>query len=659
MSSKFRGIRRIVFSFVAIFLGTTNAQALICTDVRDLVGVYFKMHFSQNQFDDELSQRTLDSLLRAWDPGKAYFLQSDIDKLNGEFGKELKKQIMSGQCTAISTIFNLYSKRFADRQKSIVKLIKDKHDFSVEEYLVTDRKQLQWAKTEEELIDRWRKRVKFQLLQLKKSLKGDLESARAKLTKRYSLAAKTQNELTGDDVFAIFLNAFSTSLDPHTEYMSVEQLEDFRIQTSLSLEGIGAVLRSEDGFTNVQSLVPGGAAAKGGLLKVDDKIIAVAQGTETPVDVIDMDLREVVKMIRGTGGTEVRLTVIRETEKGSENIVIPIVREKVELTDRAAKSRVYKLKIAEGKEETYKIGYLHLPSFYIDFQGRQAKNAEYTSSSRDMMHELEKLNKEGIQALVVDLRSNGGGSLDESIKAAGLFFDSGPVVQVRDMGNPPQVNEDTDGKTYFSGPMLVMINRQSASASEIFAGAIQDYGRGLIIGDLHTFGKGTVQNLNDVGARLGAIKVTISKFYRPSGSSTQLKGVESDIVLPSFSDQLDIGEEFYDYALPWDKTTTAKYKSFNYVQPYVQALKKASSTRIESDEGYKKLVADIKKFQSNVSERSRVSLKETPDDIKEAAEKGKSKGKSGGADEDADNGDAEIPLSEDLHLQETLRVAVD
>lgn len=660
----FAFLTRPIFRFVGVFLlvFSTSAFSLDCQSVKQLVATFLKMHFSHHTFNDELSRRTLDNYLRAWDSGKVFFLEADIEQFKKKYSTKLDDLVLSADCSGLNDIVNVYSKRFKQAQGLVNKHIAGKHDFTVDEYMVTDRKKLKWAKTTEEIEDRWRKRVKFQLLQLKSGV-DDEKKAKEKLTKRYDLIVKRHNELTSKDFYAIFLNAFSSALDPHSEYLSIDQLEDFRISTRLSLEGIGAVLRSEEGFTTIQSLVPGGAAWKTGQVKEEDKILAVAQGEGSPVDVIDMDLREVVKLIRGTRGTEVRLTLLRNDKKGSKKFIVPIIREKIQLKDREAKSQVFEVKAYPGKdkkqEKTYRVGVIDLPSFYIDFEGRENNRKDFKSSSRDLAVELEKLRKEKVHAVVIDLRNNGGGSLDESISVAGLFFDEGPVVQIRGLDNRTFVQSDKDGLTLYDGPLLVMINRHSASASEIFAGAISDYERGLIIGDKHTFGKGTVQNLNNVSGNLGAIKVTISKFYRPSGGSTQHKGVEADIVLPSYTDEFDIGEKYYDYGLPWDQIEAAKFKKFNYVKSYVARLKKASRNRVAEDEGFKELATDLKKYRDSVDERGKVSLKEKPELVegKDGATKKEIADEAGLRELDED--DDKINLKDDLNLQETLRIAVD
>ena len=679
--SKWLGISVVVSATCLGFI-SSDAWALNCQQTRQLTGVYFKMHFAFNDFDDELSRRTLENFLKQFDPGKVYFLQADIDRLNEAYSTKLDDMLAQANCKSIDDVINTFSQRFEERQKSAIKSIGDKHDFTIDEYLDLDRKKMQWAKTSEEANERMRKRVKFQLLQLKDSL-GSLAKAQEKLVKRFQLSTKHQNELTADDVYSQFLNAFAMALDPHSDYMSPDSLEDFRIQTRLSLEGIGAVLRSEDGFTTIQSLVPGGAAATTGMLKNDDKIIAVAQGKGAPVDVIDMELREVVKLIRGPRATEVRLTVMREETDKSIQLVVPVVREKVKLTDRAAKSSVHKVEASEATgPRTMKIVVLQLPSFYMDFEGRQNRETNFTSSSADVAREIKKLKAQNVDGIVVDLRMNGGGSLDEAINIAGEFLGKGPMVQTRAQDGAISIGAYKLGDSLYDGPLSVIISRQSASASEIFAGAIQDYGRGLIIGNDHTFGKGTVQNLTDIDEKLGAIKVTISKFYRPSGSSTQLRGVESDIVIPDLLGEFEIGEKHYDFALPWEKIKDSEFKNLNLVTSHVPLLRTASHARVGKDPGFKKVIEDIKTYKDGESDRNRVSLKEKSVEDKKTADKDDKKksavaGKGGKADKlaskdtkekkgekdkknlDPEDPDAEMKIEEDFTLQESVRITAD
>ncbi len=650
--------RRFLAASAAFFivLASSTAHALNCSEVRQLTLLYFKMHYSHNAFDDSLSERTLENFLKSWDPGKLYFFADDVAEIRNQYGKKLDDMVNQIDCSAIDFIVNRYSKRFEERQRYQLEAINHKFDFTKDEYMNIDRKKDDYAKTTEELNERWRQRIKFQMLGLRSSMDDD--KAREKLKKRAQLAVKRHNELTKDKVLGIFLNAFSMALDPHSSFMPAEELEDFRIRTRLSLEGIGASLRSEEGFTIVASLVKGGAAEKSGLLKENDKIIGVGQDVGEVVDVIDMDLPEVVRLIRGARGTTVRLSIIRETAGGNQKLTVPIVREKIQLVDQQASSRTIHVVADEaGKSIPMKIGVINLPSFYIDFEGKHKNLKNYRSSSQDTIRELKKLKKTGLDALIVDLRNNGGGSLEESIALAGLFFDRGPVVQVKASNGDTEAYSDNDGQTYYDGPLVVMINRHSASASEIFAGAIKDYGRGLIVGDTHTFGKGTVQNLNDVAPTLGAIKVTVNQFYLPDGATTQLRGVESDIRLASLLDEYEVGEKFYDYALPFETIKSVNHQSFNLVKPYSEQLKQVSQARIASDQSFQEVFANIEKYRKSADERSRVSLKEKSKEerSKEASEKEIEDKKQASYEADKD----EFHFKDDVYLQESARIAAD
>ena len=347
---------------------SSSAYSLSCQEVRLLSISFIRHHFSYNEFTDELSKRTFDNLIKAWDPSKLYFKKADVDELRSKYYTKIDDQISAANCAVVDDVANRYSKRFFERLKYVDKLVETKHDFKIDEYMIIDPDELKFASDDKELNDRWRKRIKFQHLQLKSTLSD--KEIQKKLKKRYQLAKKRHNELDAEDIYGVFLNAFSSGLDPHSSYYSPSSLDEFRIQTRLSLEGIGAVLRSEDGFTKIQSLVKGGAAFKTGKVKVGDKIVAVAQGDEPPVDVIDMDLSEVVKLIRGKRSTTVKLSIVREGKKGNTKLVVPIVREKIQLEDRAAKGYSYKVTDPKSKK-SMKVGVLSLPSFYMDFQGRQ------------------------------------------------------------------------------------------------------------------------------------------------------------------------------------------------------------------------------------------------------------------------------------------------
>ncbi len=650
----------LVFLLVFVVLGQSALAKISCQQVKPITGHYLRSHYSVHTMSEDLSQKTLSNYIRAWDPGKMYFLQKDIDDFTAKFSKSLAKDIENGNCAAADIIYSLYSKRFEELQPTILKFVASKHNFSIDEYMDIDRRNMPYSSTIEDIHDRWRKRVKFQHLQLLRSIDlraGDNDAkVREKLKKRYELALKSQKEMSEDEVYGTFLDSFATALDPHSDYFSPSQLQEFRISTSLSLEGIGALLRSEDGVTTIQSLVPGGAAQKSGKLKVEDKIVSVAQGKNTPVDVIDMDLKDVVKLIRGTGGTTVTLTIRR----GTEQLVVPIVREKVELADRAAKGNVYHVNGKEDKViDKYKIGVIDLPSFYMDFEGRQAKQTDFKSSSRDMKEEIIKLKNAKVDAIVVDLRANGGGSLDEAINVAGLFNGPGPVVQIKAANAPPFVQK-YEGEALYSGPLVLLVDRQSASASEILAKAIKDANRGIIVGDTHTFGKGTVQNLSDLDASLGAIKVTISKFYGPKGESTQLRGVESDIVLPSISDYYEIGEKHYEYALPFETIPAANIKNFDLVGGKVSELKLASFDRVRRDKEFAEIFKVIDLYKNSKADRGRVSLKEPTKKEKDEEAKAKKVAEEREKSMKKDFYGNVIPqLRDDAILQETVRIAAD
>ncbi|MCB9228720.1 MAG: carboxy terminal-processing peptidase [Deltaproteobacteria bacterium] len=650
---------RLISTFcfsLSLLLLSSPLIALECKNIRQMTDYYLRMHFSVHDFSEEISSRTFDNFIRYWDPGKVYFLDEDISYFRKKFAKKFPIMIRKDNCSAIDAIFNRYSVRFDERQPIITELIDTKHNFALNEFLTIDRKTLPYAKDATEIRERWRKRIKFQHLNLMSTISNP-KTLREKLKKRYSLAMKRQKDLTTEDVYGAFMDAFSTALDPHTDYFSPAQLEEFRISTRLSLEGIGALLRSDDGVVTIENLVPGGAAQKGGLLKVGDKVVAVSRGgNSSPVDVIDMALKDVVQLIRGPGGTEVRLTVRRD----SREQVIPIIREKIQLKDRAAKSKIYPVDVSHSKDPgTYKIGVIDLPSFYMDFEGRQTNKRNFRSSSKDMAEEINKLKKSNIDCIIVDLRSNGGGSLDEAINVAGIFSGSAPVVQIKGNATPPYVSR-FDGKSIYDGLLVLLIDRQSASASEILAGAIQDYGRGILVGDSHTFGKGTVQNLNDLDPKLGAIKITISKFYRPSGASTQLRGVDADIILPSLFDHYEIGEKHYDFALPWEKVDAVQSPQFNLVKPYLSELKLASMSRIKHDKKFIEVHEAIDKFVSEKEERMRVSLKEPGKEEKEKEEKEKKELEEKKKKLEKDNYGNYIPsLEDDIYLQEAIRIATD
>lgn len=649
--------KRLYLIFIALLL-SHNAEALNCYDTRQIIKDHFlATHLHKRTFDQDLSKTVLDTYIKSWDPGKMFFLESDVEQIQNQFNAKLPDMIDKRDCSAVTYVYNLFSKRYKERYPVIHNQIKANHDFKLDEFYNLDRKNLGFAKNRAELDERWRKRIKYQILSLTETVDKPKEVL-TKLAKKYELAFKRHKELKTNEIFGSFLDAFASSLDPHTSYFSKDQLEDFQINNSLSLEGIGALLRPEDGITKVASLVPGGAAQKGGQLKVNDKIVGVAQSKGEKVDVIDMDIRNVVKLIRGPQGTEVILTVKRD----GKTLHIPVIREKIQLTDRAAKSTVHEVVIAKGKASKdavkHKVGVIDLPSFYVDFSGQQENRKDFRSSSRDMLNELLQLQKEKVDAVLVDLRGNAGGGLFEAINIAGLFNGAGPVVQTKGRQPKAQVSSH-DKPAIYSGPLVILIDQQSASASEILAGAIKDFERGVIVGSEQTFGKGTVQRFEELDKRLGAFKVTVSKYYSPSGSSTQRRGVNSDIVIPSVYDEYEIGERFYDLALPWSKVPKAKYKTFNQVKPFLAELAKSSKSRISASEKFKEIKKEIEEYRTKNEDKYRVSLKEKSKKEKEKEEKERKELEDKRERLSDAYGNITVPISEDPNLAEAVFIATD
>lgn len=603
MSSSIRNKFLLSFLLLNLIVKTNFAYALHCSDIKVIITKYLRTHYSINDLDKKLSKEALKNYIKSLDPSKSVFLEPQRQKLIDLYGKDLNIKLAKNDCTALEKIYSTYASSFEKQLNSIDKLINKKFNYNKDEYISFNRKKTIFPKTPAARDEFWRKTIKYQLMSLEETLDGDIKKAREKLSKRYSLRLKHHKEQTLSDIYGIFLTSFAITMDPHTYYFSPINLQDFNISTKLSLDGIGAMLRSEDGITTVESLIAGGAAFKGGLLKIKDQIIGVAQGTNSFVDIIDMNLRDVVSLIRGPRGTTVRLKVRRNKQIH----IIPVVREKINLENQAAKSTIFNLQTKNNKK--YRVGLIDLPSFYIDFQARQRQEKNYRSSSRDLIKETFDLLSKKIDLLILDLRSNGGGSLDEAITITGLFSGKGPVVQIKSQfGFPNTQNALNKSILKPSLPVILMINRQSASASEIIAGALKDYDRALIVGDSHTFGKGTVQNLMNLDGGLGAIKVTVSKFYRPLGSSTQLNGVYSHIAFPSFSDSYEIGEKHYPNPLAWDEIKSTTLKKYNMVTPYLAKLKNQSQKRIKETKSFESLEKAIVEFNKNMT-KDKISLK--------------------------------------------------
>ncbi|TKB45872.1 carboxy terminal-processing peptidase [Thalassotalea mangrovi] len=566
------------------------------TASKRITATYSRSHYKQFELDDQLSSQIFDLYLKQLDYNRSVFLQSDIDELE-KYRNQFDDMIVSGKLADAYDIYNLNVKRRYERYQHALTLLENEFDFKIDESYEFDREEAEYAKSKAELDEIWRKRVKYDALNLKLAGK-EWPKIKEILSKRYNYAIKRLSQGESEDVFQVVMNSFSRTVEPHTSYLSPRNAERFQMEMNLSLEGIGAVLRAEDDFTVIQSVVTGGPADKSKKIKPKDKVIAVAQGDEEFVDVVGWRLDDVVDLIKGPKGTTVRLQV----QKGEDDpriVVVSIVRDKIKLEDRAAKSEVYIEKNADGEAiaNGKKLGVITIPSFY-------------NKLSRDVAKEIAKLKEENVQGIVVDLRGNGGGSLTEATLLTGLFIDKGPVVQVRGIDDRIEINKDTDGLSYYDGPLTVIVDRYSASASEIFAAALQDYGRAVIIGE-NTFGKGTVQQHRGLGRvydlyenPLGSIQFTIAKFYRIDGGSTQHKGVQPDIEFPSAIDPAEWGESQEEHALVWDKIKKAPYRRLHDFSQDISYLQSLHDQRIKKNEEFKYLAEDIAEYQAKKDDKS-------------------------------------------------------
>jgi carboxyl-terminal processing protease len=573
-------------------------------------------HLSGHKLDDEISQRALKTFLKSLDPWKLYFYQSDVDTFM-QSQNDLDDMARKGDMRFAYTVFGVFLKRVDERVALAEELLGMPHDFTADEKMISDRDDARYAQTAADARDRWRKRVKYDLLMLKVDGTEGGE-ARKKLTNRYESFKRRMHQTDGEELLETFLNALTTSFDPHTSYMSPDTYENFLIMMRLELEGIGASLAPEDEYTVVKKIIPGGAADKQGELKVDDKIVGVGEGAEGEVvDTVGMKLKDVVKMIRGKPGTDVRLEVV--PGDGSKRKLIKITRAKIELTDSEARGKIFE---AGRKPDNlaYKIGVIDLPSFYMDMEGARNGVRDFKSTTRDVRRILEDFNHQGVDAVILDLRRNGGGSLSEAIGVTGLFIDEGPVVEAKDSEGRVQPYYDLDPGEAWSGPLVVLISKFSASASEILAGAIQDYHRGLIVGDHATHGKGTVQSLTDIGQELfrpitnspqmGALKTTTQQFYRPNGESTQKRGVLADIELPSLTTYLDVGEADLDYPVEFDSIQPQNLKRLNCVdQALCDRLRYLSEQRRANSPEFQKVLKNIARYKEQKN-RKYVTLNE-------------------------------------------------
>ncbi|GHN02775.1 tail-specific protease [Cytophagales bacterium WSM2-2] len=571
-------------------------------------------HYRKISLNDSLSAAILKHYIDELDNNKMYFLASDIqsfDKYKTTIDDLTKKE----DVTPAYEIYSVFRQRYNERMDYLTKtLLNQEYDFTADEYYESDREKLPWAQSAAELNDIWRKTVKNQYLSLKLSGKKQ-DELKDLIKKRYDRFLKSLSQFNSEDVFNVYMNCVTEAYDPHTNYLSPKASDLFKQSMSLSLEGIGASLQTENEYTKVAKILPGGDADKSGKIHAGDFIVGVAQGKDGEmVDVIGWRLDDVVKLIKGPKGTLVRLQILpAATGLNGGSKEITLVRDKIKLEDQAAKKNLIKYKSA-GKD--MKLGVITLPSFYMDFDAYQKGDPEYRSTTRDVKKLIGELQKEGIDGLVMDLRNNGGGSLMEAIDLTGLFIKDGPVVQVRTSANQVQVGQDDDKNVAYSGPLVVLTNRLSASASEIFAGAIQDYHRGVIAGE-STYGKGTVQRVQDLkpvmnekNIPVGELKYTFQKFYRVSGSSTQHKGVEPDIKLPTALDEHQFGESANLSALPWDVIKAASFEKYNDVNDKLIAdLNRSYRDRTKHDSNLKNYINDTDELRQNLR-KTRISLNE-------------------------------------------------
>lgn len=580
----------------ALLSASAHGQALPCNQVPALMNVFLSNHYSMNQLTPELKSRTVSLFLKYIDPNKQLFLKSDIERMRVQLN-DLFTAMSQGNCAALGEIGNLFTARSEENLKIVEEILKP--NFAIKESVryQTNTKKRDYPANAEHRRAALEDAVQIQAATV---VAGDvkLPEAKKQLKKRYELAVKRAKEMKLGKMINLFAESFAHALDPHSDYLSPEQLDEFRISMGLSLEGIGVSLSSEDGYTVVQEIIPGGSADRDGRLKPKDRILEVAQDKGSPVGIIDMDLSDVVKMIRGKKGTKVRLKIQRKTV---EQFYVDLIRDKVDMKEQAAKVD-YQTRKVNGV--SYQIAVIDLPSFY----GGSDKN------SRDCFEDMKTIVKEAVarkvDGIILDLSTDGGGLLQDAVRIAGLFIKNGPVVATMDGKGNREILSDDDAQLVFNGPFMIVTTRQSASASEILAGAMKDHKRALIVGGDHTYGKGTVQVLNPLPFKLGAMKLTTQMFYLPGGASTQHDGVSSDIVLPTYLDSEDLGEQYMDYALPPSKTkpflTTnggqaqqASEKWTPITDDLVQYLRERSSKRVAQNAEFKDILKDLEDFKRN------------------------------------------------------------
>lgn len=622
-------------------------------------------HYRKIKLNDSLSSVVLDQYIQKLDNNKTYFTKADIASFE-KYRYILDDLTRSENVDPAFEIYQVFKKRFDERMRYVLDtLVHRDFDYTIEEWYETDREKEDWCSDRAELNEVWRKIIKSQALSLKLAGK-ERDEIEKTLEERFKRLVKSYTrDVRAEDVFSMYMNSLTESYDPHTNYFSPSAADRFKQSISLSLEGIGARLQIENDYTKVVEVLPGGPAEKSGLISINDRIIGVAQGeTGEMVDVIGWRLDDVVKLIKGPKGTTVRLTILpAETGINGPPREIKLVRDKIKLEDQRAKKSVIHY---QKKGRAMKLGVITLPGFYMDYEAYQKGDPEFTSATRDVLRLVKELQADGIDGLVLDLRNNGGGSLMEAIELTGIFIKNGPVVQVKTSSNRIEVARDDDPTLVYNGPLVVLTNRFSASASEIFAGAIQDYHRGVVVGE-STYGKGTVQNvvdlrryINDPDNEVGQLKLTLQKFYRVTGSSTQHRGVIPDVMLPTALDPEQFGESSNPSALPWDEIRGTFYEKTPVIDDRIIAgLNRSYNERLKTDPSLSRLASEMEETRKNLRD-TRISLHEpTRRKEMEEAEKKAEKRKLNTRITNKESQTSTLEELEDEYLREGLKVLGD
>ena len=572
-------------------------------------------HLNRLPLNEFISTNAFNMFLDTLDPSKSYFLKEDIDTLSSTY-PSLHRDLRKGDISFSKEAYEILMKRMKDRYDYTKSLLENEFNTNVDESYLWDRKESSWVEDKNEWDELWRKKIKNEYIvelidnHTKTNNITEIDdivtdtdlSPKDSILKKYKQILSTMESFDEEMLLTKYLSSFSRVYDPHSGYLSPSNVEDFDINMKLSLVGIGAMLSIDDGAPKIERLIPGGPAEKDGRLKPGDKIIAVAQGDDEPQNILHWPLYKAVRLIRGEKDSKVVLTVIPKTDQdGSRTKIIDLIRDEVQLEEQAAKSSIHEIETDD--EKNISIGVIDLPDFYADFKATNAKEKDAKRSSTDVKNILNKLQNNQIDGLILDLRNNGGGSLIEAVKIAGFFIPSGPIVQVKNRRSL-QILPDVDPTVEYDGPLIILVNRLSASASEILAAAMQDYNRAIIIGDEHTHGKGTVQTLMSLGNKKGSLKLTTSSYYRINGGSTQIKGVTPDIIIPSLYDVMDTGEKELEYALPWDTIQPALYSSMDDYDELVKELETASLDRRKNNEEFKLFLSQRNKLEDKFNSKS-------------------------------------------------------